>query len=260
MSTLWKIVSIVTLLAVVAVAALLVTSRNPVVFASPSTQTQAAALGTNGSTPSGISISAQGTAQGAPDVAYVTLGVQSTATTAADAMNQTSSAMTAIISKLQGLGIDKKDIKTGVVNLQPQMNQPKGDQNAAPVIVGYFASNTLRITVNDLTKVGSALDVSLAAGANSIQGVQFDIKDDSALQNQALTDAVKTARARADVVAAGLGLKVTGVQSVQINSYTPVPFSGGVMAAAPRAAVDNSVPVEAGQISVTASVQVTFNY
>lgn len=252
MSMLWKVVSIVTLAAVIGVAALVVSLKNPVAYAAPSTASAENAM-------TGITVSAQGTAEVKPDVAYISVGVRTTAKTAAEAMTQNNTAMAAVIAKIQALGIDRKDIQTGTVSLQPQTNQPRQEAGATPEITGYWATNSVNVTVNDLTKVGSVLDEAITAGANSIDGIRFDVKDKSPIENQALTAAVKNARAKADVVAAGLGLKVTGVQNVQINSYTPMPYYAG----AAKMAMDSaggSVPVEAGQVTVTAQVQVTFTF
>jgi uncharacterized protein YggE len=135
---------------------------------------------------------------------------------------------------------------------------PKPDQTAAPQIVGYWATNSLNVTVKDVDQVGDILDAAIAAGANTIDGIRFDVNDNSALEDQALQAAVKNARAKADVVAAGLGLKVTGVQNVVVDSYTPVPYYAGAVMMGKGG--DGSVPVEAGEIRVNAMVRVTFTF
>jgi uncharacterized protein len=251
MSTFWKVVSLLTLVAVVVLTSAVVLAKQPVALA------QSAQADTN-ATSTGITISAQGEVKATPDVAYINLGVTTTAPTAQEAMAQNSSALAAVIAKLESLGVAKKDMQTGYVSLNPQTTPVKPGETGSDKITSYWASNTLNVTVNDLTKVGQLLDAGITAGANTVNGIRFGVKDSSALNDQALTAAVKTARAKADVVAAGLGLKVTSVQSVSIDSYVgPEPVYNKMAAAGVR---DSSVPIEAGELTITASVRVTFNF
>jgi hypothetical protein len=255
MSTVWKVVSIVTLVAVIFTAAAVVFTRNGVVEARPAAQVKST------SEQSGIVVSAQGEVKAKPDVVYVSLGVRTMATTARQAMSQNNAAIAAVIAKIEALGVAKKDMQTGSINLYPQTRPIKQDDQQTETIVGYWANNTLNVTVNDLGKVGEILDAAITAGANSVGGIRFGVKDDTKLRDEALKDAVKNARAKADLVAAGLGIKVTGVQSVSVESYgSPGPVRVEYAAAAMGKAGDASVPVEAGEITYTASVRVTFEF
>ena len=251
MSTFWKVVSIVTLVAVVVLASAVVIAKGPVALA------QSAAADPS-ATSTGITISAQGQVTAKPDVAYINLGVSTTAPTAREAMAQNNSALATVIAKLESMGVAKKDMQTGYVSLNPQTTPVKPGEQGTDKITSYWASNTLNVTVNDLTKVGELLDAAITAGANTVNGIRFGVKDNSTLNDQALTAAVKTARAKADLVADGLGLKVTGVQSVSVDSYVgPEPVYAKMSAAGAR---DASVPIEAGELTITASVRVTFNF
>ena len=104
------------------------------------------------------------------------------------------------------------------------------------------------------------LDGAVSAGANTAGGVRFEVKDTSKLQTEALNAALKDARAQADVVAAGLGLKVNGVQSATVDS------TGGsgpiyvTMAAAPKGMGAADTPVEPGEMTISAVVRVTFGF
>ena len=139
------------------------------------------------------------------------------------------------------------------------MGPVKQDDPNTAQIVGHWATNSLKVTINDLTQAGAILDAAVSAGANSVSGISFGLKDDGAMRDAALLDAVKNARSLADVAAAGLGLKVTGVQSVTVDSYGgATPFYND-FAAAPRSAGAN-VPVEPGEVTVRASVRVTFGF
>lgn len=270
MSTMWKLVSVVTLLAVIAVAAAVVLSKSPSVSAQGTTAGTALAGPTGGSglaagsTTSGITVAGDGKVQAKPDVAHVGLGVRTFAATARDAMNQNNTDSAALIAKLQQMGVDKKDIQTGSINLYPQTNpspQTKEGANGPDQIVGYWANNSVNVTVRDFSKLGDILDGAITAGANSVNGVSFGIADDSKLRDQALQDAIKNARAKADLIAGGLGLKVTGVQSVSIDSYSvPSPYAVDTAMMGKGAAVAPSVPVEGGELTVMVTVRVTFNF
>ena len=252
MSSFLKVVAIVALVAVIVLAAAVVMSKGTVALAGPA---QAA---TNAN-PSGITISAQGQVTAKPDVAYINVGVSTTAPTAQEAMSQNNAALAAVIAELENRGIAKKDMQTGYISLNPQTTPVKPGEQGTDKITSYWASNSLNVTINDLTKVGETLDAAIKAGANTVNGIRFDVKDDSKLNDQALTEAVKTARAKADLVAEGLGLKVTSVQSVSIDSYgSPQPIYAKVAGAGVRDA--SSVPIEAGELTFTASVRVTFNF
>lgn len=251
MPTLWKAISVLTLAAVIIVAVVVATNLAPANKAN----VVAAAPG-NGAGAPGITVSASGTAKAKPDVAYVNLGVQTTATTAKEALGKNNQAMAALIAKLESLGIAKNDMQTGSLNVYPRTN-PSRDGTAPAEITGYWANNSLNITIRDLAKAGDILDAAVAAGANSLGGVRFGLLDDSKLRADALREAIKAARPKADVIAEGLGLKVTSVVSVvEQGSSGAVPM----MEAAALAKGAGGVPIESGELTVTASVQVTFGF
>lgn len=263
MSNVWKFVSLLTLAAVVVTAGLVMWDREQVASAQAvqsGVKTSVQGLGAStGMGERGITVNAQGQVKAKPDVAYVSLGVRTTAPTAKEAMDANSTAIAAMIAKIESLGVPKKDMQTGNISLYPQTKPITKEETQAEQIIGYWASNSLNVTVSNLAKLGEILDASIAAGANSVSGIRFGIRDDSALRDQALVEAVKTARAKADLVAGELGLKVTGVESVSLESYGS-PVGGYVEMAAPMMRAASDVPVEAGELTVSASVRVVFSF
>jgi hypothetical protein len=252
MSTVWKAVSLITLVAVLGTLALVVYAGTPAATA----QTAPAPTGAEERV---ITVVAQGQVKVKPDVAYVNLGVRTTAPTAKEAMAQNNATIASVIARLEALGVAKKDMQTGNLSLYPQTRLIKEDDPSTEKIVAYWASNTLNVAFGDLARVGEILDAAIAAGANSISGIRFGIRDDSKLRDEALTLALKNARATADLAAQGLSLKVSGVQNVSVESYgSSVPVYAGDMAAAKG--LEAAVPVEAGEVTVTASVRVTFTF
>ena len=275
MSTVWKVVSVVILVAVIVTAtAVLLMSRRlndsdrsyrssadevtagPVATAAPE---EAKAAGSQ----SGIAVVAQGEIRVKPDVAYVNLGVRTTAPTARVAMDQNNAAIAAVIARLETLGVAKKDMQTGSINLYPQIKPPMPptkDEPGTETIAGYLANNMLNVTVNDLSKVGEILDAAISAGANTVGGVRLGVKDDAKLRDDALSAAVKNARPKADLVAAGLGLKVTGVESVSVENLGVTGPMYDQYVGGGKGGGDSSVPVETGELIFTASVRVVFAF
>jgi uncharacterized protein len=229
----------------------------------PAASTSSGAVKMDPSTPSAdttspilksITVVGQGEANVAPDVAYVSVGVQTREKTAKDAQDKNNQAMATAIAKVKALGIDDKDIQTSGISLYPVY-----DQNST--ITGYQASNTITAKV-DIAKAGQVIDAAVEAGANSNVSVSFGLKDSSAATAQALEAATKEARTRADAIAKGLGVTIKEVQiAVEQSSVTPIVTSlGYANAAAASDAKMAPTPVQPGQLTVTSRVQVTYTY
>jgi uncharacterized protein YggE len=143
------------------------------------------------------------------------------------------------------------DIKTVSYSLQPNYRYPQG--GGEPTITGYTATNIVRVTLDDLTKVGSAIDAATQAGANRIHQLQFTVKDERPLEAQALREAAIRARQKAEALATALGVRITRVLHVSESSPVVVPVRDVAFARAEVA----STPIEPGTIEVRASVTVS---
>ena len=158
--------------------------------------------------------------------------------------------MQAVISALKGMGIPDKDIQTSGISLYPVIGQ---NQN----VTGYNASNNVTVIVENVDQTGAVLDAAVKAGANTASNVRFGFKDDTAVRNKALAAAAADARTKADALARALGLKVTGIESVsEASTSSPVPLPVASTAAGAAAAV----PVEPGELSVSARVTIVFSF
>ena len=115
----------------------------------------------------------------------------------------------------------------------------------------------MTVRVEDLSKVGPVIDAGLAAGANNLDGVDFGLRDDSAARAAALTDAVRSARTKADALARALRVKLVEILEVAEGGVSisppPSPFRGRVALAAEAIA---TTPVAAGEVGVEASVTI----
>jgi uncharacterized protein YggE len=147
-------------------------------------------------------------------------------------------------------------LKTLSYSVNPNYDyHPSGGE---PTLTGYTAANVVRVTVDDLTKIGTVIDSATQAGANHVDGIHFTLRDEDAVRAQALRQAALRARNEADVLAQALGLKVVRVLSVEESSprvermyKAAARVSGGLSAAAVP------TPVEAGAIEVAADVTLT---
>lgn len=187
-----------------------------------------------------------------PDVATINIGVESrdaSVTTALEANNEKAKAISA---KLQEMGVEAKDIQTSGFNIYPIQNYtPEG----TPAETTYNVSNTVNVTVRDLTKLGEILESVVQVGANSINGINFDVVDRSKAISEARKMAVSDAKVQAEEVAAAAGVSLAGLQNITVyidNGAVPV-YDGRMMASA-----ESAVPVSAGQLGITVSVTASY--
>ncbi|OHV03551.1 SIMPL domain-containing protein [Mycobacterium talmoniae] len=201
-----------------------------------------------GDHPRQVTVVGSGQVQGAPDTLTADVGIEFTAPDVTTAMNQTSERQQAVIDALTDAGVDRKDIATTQVSLQPQYANPEG---AASTIAGYRASNAIKVTIRQLDLASRVLAIIVNTGgdATRINAVRYSIEDDSKLVRDARSRAFNDAKARAEQYAQLSGLKLGRVISISEQpggtppSPTPMPRA---MAA--------DVPVEPGQQTVSFAV------
>lgn len=206
-------------------------------------------------TPHTITVTGNGVAYGAPDIAVAQIGVQSRSPEPAAALDDANAKMTAIMAALKELGVADKDIQTSnfSVSVQndvdPQTGQSKGTFT-------YVVDNTVSITMRDLTKVGEVLGQVVAAGANNIYGVSYTVSDQSKLEAEARDKAMADAKARAEQLAKLAGVTLDQPMTISEYSNGPQPFMRADVAAS--AIGGKAVPVSSGQIQVNLQVNVTY--
>jgi uncharacterized protein YggE len=191
-----------------------------------------------------------------PDRAEVVVGVTSTAKTAKDAAAQNAMRSEAMIGKLRSAMGKQIEIETVSYNLNPDYRPPRpGDQEKGPEINGYTATNLLRVTVLPLADAGKVIDLATEAGANRIHSLEFSLKDRRAVESQALGNAAREARSKAEALAASLGLRILRVLSVTESGGVHAPPRPMMAAAMERASY--APPVEPGAVEVSAMVTLT---
>ncbi|NOT39366.1 MAG: SIMPL domain-containing protein [Alphaproteobacteria bacterium] len=200
-----------------------------------------------------ISISGLGEVKTPPDMATISTGVTSEAVSAKDALAKNNVAMAAVIAALKNAGISEDDIQTSGFSVSPKYpNYP-----AAQRIIGYTVSNNVTAHVKTLKNLGPILDTLVQSGSNQIGGISFGIDEPKKVLNEARKKAVADARAKAELYAEAAGVSLGRV--VQISeSSTITPPMPMMRMAVETVANDASVPIAAGQQTVSANVSIVY--
>ncbi|MCL7413193.1 MAG: SIMPL domain-containing protein [ANME-2 cluster archaeon] len=207
-----------------------------------------------------INVGGTGTVSMSPDEAFVYLGVQTQSENAQSAQQENAAKMEKVINALKSAGISEDDMETSGYSIYPMRNYEKPD----PTITGYTVSNQLKVTVKKIDNVGDVIDVAVDAGANEVQGVSFTLSDTAQqdARKLALENAVKAARADADNLAQALDVAISGPLEITTsggNIPIPYPMPLADMAYAENAA-RTPTPIQPGDVSVTAYVQVIYQF
>lgn len=214
----------------------------------------------------GLTVTGEGKARATPDIAVVRLGAVAQAADAQRAQAQVDEAIRQTVEVVAELGVPRENIQTQQVMLWPvYSHEPprplteRGERDDdEPRIVGFRASSTLEIRVEDLAKTGQVLGAAVAAGANQLEGLTFELRDDAPQKAEALKEAVAAARNKAEAIAGALGMRLGEVVEAHEGAaqFEPLRFSTGrTMAAAAGSA---AVPVQPGEVAVTASVTLRY--
>jgi uncharacterized protein YggE len=204
-------------------------------------------------TPATITVTGRGAVEAVPDMAVLSLGVTTSAVTAAEAMAANSAALKAVIDRLTQAGFAERDVQTSNLSLNP--NWEGQGQDGAPLrIASYTASNQVMIRVRDLATLGTVLDAVVTDGANTMNGLSFGLSEPRPAEDAALRAAVEDARAKAELMASAAGVQLGRILSVseQGGYAPPMPmFRADAMMA-------EAVPIAPGEISTQASVTIVW--
>ena len=200
-----------------------------------------------------LSISAEGSVNREPDIAFLNAGVQTQGDTAQAAMSANAAAMNGVFEALVAADVDRKDMQTSNFSLQPQYDYSSRSNGSPPRLTGYQAFNQLTVRVRDLDNLGQTMDALVSAGGNTFSGLRFALEDDRAAKNAARDIAMKEAIARAELYAAASGYEVARVVTIsESGGFSPQPMA--VMA---RSA-ESSTPIASGEVGYSVNVNVTF--
>lgn len=200
-----------------------------------------------------VTVNGMGRQAQTPDEGVITLGVQNETLEAAEALNATSAAMTAVLEAVRGAGVPEESITTSNVSLYPVVtyDPQTGEQKTQ----GYRAENRATIRLSDTALVAKVLEVGAAAGANTISGPEWRLSDNTVAASQALVKALASARAKAEALATAAGVGLGDVVLISEGySTSPVLYEDR----SAEATLAQSVPVSPGQVEIEATVTATY--
>lgn len=209
-----------------------------------------------------ISVGATAEVFSAPDHATITLGAQSEAGDAASAQRTTSEITRKIIAQITKEGVEEKDIRTSTLQLFPVYQTESGpvsSRGKSPSeIIKYRASNSLTVSLSDFSKIGPIIDGAMKAGANRIEGVSFELKNDLEARLKALQKAIDEAQKKGKAIADSLELTIDGVLSVSEGENRVFPIQSAMPMMMERASFGAQTPVQPGEVRVESSVSITY--
>jgi len=212
-------------------------------------------LFSSGETPYTISVTGSGLASASPDIADINLGVDSSGTSASEVIAENTTQMNKVLEAIRALGIADEDIQTVSYNMW--VEQVYNPENGLPTgEIRYHINNQLRIRLRDLTQTGKLLEDALGAGANTVNGIAFSIENPTALQAKARELAIASARAKAESLAAGLGVKLGDVRQVSEYSSGAVPVASYAKA---EGMGGGDLSISTGSTAITVDVQIVFD-
>lgn len=195
-------------------------------------------------------ISGEGVRKAPPDHATIRLGVSRDGVNAKEAQLSADTVMQAVLAQLSAVGISPDAIRTSRLQLLPTRD-PR-DRNH---ITGYRASHEVTIDLDDFDLIAAAIDRALGAGANELQGIEYSLNDDSSLRQDALADAIRAARSKAEAMASAADVSLGSILEITESGGGSQPPSPVYRMAAMEGA---STPVLPGMVEVRAQVVVHY--
>jgi uncharacterized protein len=185
-----------------------------------------------------VSVTGSGEVKAQPDMAYVTLGVESRRPTLAEARTEVNLAVERILALTRELKIDPKQVDSTRLQVQPDYRWD--EKSSQQVLLGYVVSRQIEVEVRDLDRLGTLLEKSVSAGVNQLGEARLDSSRRKELEREALTRAVEDARLNADALARAAGARLGPVQSLSAAGTMPAPMYSqrGMAMAAPAPMAD----------------------
>ena len=192
----------------------------------------------------------EGVIRAAPDRAFVSILVESRADDPREAQAQNADVMTAVQSALMDSGVAADMIRMSAYDLREEFDYIDGRRTAR----GDVVEHTVDVTLDDIARVGTIVDLAVSTGATGVTHIRFDRRDRVSLERDALQRAVTDALARADAAAAGAGRTIARVIRIEEQQTITQP---PMFEAAIRQNVAVDTPIAVSEIEIRAHVTVT---
>lgn len=205
--------------------------------------------------PRSITVSGSGKVYLTPDIATISIGVHNEDESAAKAVNSNNAQAEKVTEVLMQMGVDENDIQISNFNIYLEQRYDEDNDQSGTI---YIVDNTVFVTVRDLDILGEIMSTVVAAGANSIFGIQFDVEDKTHALSEARKAAIEDAQRKAEELALAAGVTLGEVESINEYGGVPVPVFEG-KAGGGLGAISDQVPISLGQLSLTVEVSVVYN-
>lgn len=205
-----------------------------------------------------IQVSGDAVVSAAPDVAYISLGVETRDRLAENASQENVAIMSKIIAALKEFGLNDQEITTSGFYIY---SYQEAERSTDPIqyYTVYTVRNQVNIRTGNLEDVGTIIDLAIKAGANQVQGISFDTESKAELQMKALENATRQARDKAEAIAKAAGVSIKEVVSITEQSDTYAPYTEAVMFRV-SAADSAKTPINPGDVEVKARVIVEYKF
>ncbi|WOT05637.1 oxidative stress defense protein [Shewanella youngdeokensis] len=188
------------------------------------------------------------------DMAVVNVEVSIKAKTATAAKTASDLAVAKFVERLTQAGVSSNLIQSANINLQPQYQYEKDQQNT---LIGYSANRRVSVTINNLTKLNDILDTALEQGINRINNIALSSSKVEQYQQQARQAAIKDAQQKASQLAQGFGEVLDGVWKIRYLDQRAVqPIMMRMNAESSH--YDVSKSYQQGQVTIQDRVEVTY--
>ncbi len=212
-----------------------------------------------GMTNNTLFVSGSASNQTKPDKVTVSLGVETTDSTAQAALTSNSNLMNKVLEALKATGVQENETSTSTFNITPNYNYSSNNNQGR--LIGFTVSNSIQIESSSIESVSKWIDAAVSAGANNVNNIYFSLSNQKSdeMKNSLLKDAIDNAKTKADIAASAAGLKVIGVKSIIVGEAgSPPPPVPVYSAKAFDGAAALPTPITSGQQEISASVSIVY--
>lgn len=203
-----------------------------------------------------LSVTGKGEIKAAPDVAYLSLSVETIAKSASQAVKENAEKTNNVMKAIKGQLGDKDKVSTAGYSLSPVYEY--NNQTNKSEFKGYRASNRIIVEARNLEGIGTIIDSATEAGLNNIENLSFETTRRDEYRREALAAAVQDAKTTAETLAKAAGVNITKILQLSPSYDYVTPVYKDYALSRESAAPAPPTPIEPGDISVSASVNMVF--
>jgi uncharacterized protein YggE len=195
-----------------------------------------------------------------PDKVIVSLGVETTNTTAKAALAANSELMNEIINALETAGVKENETSTSSFTITPNRNY--SIDNDQGKLIGFTVSNSIQIDSRNVNDTSDWIDIAVSSGANNVNSIYFSVSDKKLdeIKKELIIDAIENAKEKADIAASALEQRIVGIRTASIDQITPlfpaqVPYATESLK---NEAFAPSTPILTGEQQISLNVNIVF--